>query len=859
MFRTALRNVLAHKARLLMTVLAVMLGVAFVSGTMVFTDTIGDAFQKSSAKSYENVSVAVKPGFPTGSADGSPSGASGSTDKAVRNEPPHLTQRQLETVRALPGAASATGIVSGFTAVADKDGKLIGDGWSTRGGNYSAGKDGTDARYAMTDGRAPQKPEEVALDSRTADRAGLQVGDTVRMSVDGPVMRQTVTGVFDTDDGNVAAGGSLVLFDTPTAQKLFAKPGRFEEIDVKAAPGTSQAALKAATEKALPKGTEVVTGQQLADEEAEQIASAMSGLNTGLLVFAGIALFVGTFIIANTFTMLVAQRTKELALMRAVGASRRQVTRAVLIEAFVVGLTAAVVGLVTGIGIAVGMRSLLGTTGATLPDGPLVIGPGTIVSSMVVGVAVTMLAAWLPARRASRIAPVAAMSSVHAPATAKSLVLRNTLGALLAGAGAALVLVGSGMDGKDGKLPLGAGGGLLLIGVFVLTPLLSRPVIAAAGPLLRPFGVTGKLARQNSVRNPRRTAATASALMIGLTLITGLTVIATSVQKGIDRMAADSIKADYTISMVNRVTDLSPEVAKTVSGLGDVTASSPMRNAWIEVGGESRSVTGVNPRTIAQLVNLDFTSGSAGGLGGSTVVVDDKTAENGGWKVGDTLPAVYDDKAKGALKVGGIYHGNEILEGVLVDTATLDPHLEKISDMKVLVKTADGTSAAAKDSLRKALGDNPAIKVQDRADISEEAGGVISMMLNMLYGLLAMAVIVAVLGVINTLAMSVFERSHEIGMLRAIGLDRRDVKRMVRFESLLISLFGALLGIGLGVFLGWAAGRLIAGSMDSYTMIVPWDRIAIFLGGAALVGVLAALWPARRAARLNMLTAIKAE
>ncbi|MDJ0341311.1 FtsX-like permease family protein [Streptomyces sp. H10-C2] len=846
MFRTALRNVLAHKARLLMTVLAVMLGVAFVSGTLVFTDTIGGAFKKSSAKSYENVSVAIKPGV---------TGKGNSRD----DERPHLTERQLDTVRALPGAASATGSVSGFTAVADKDGKLIGDGWTTRGGNFSAGKDGTDARYRMTDGRAPLKADEVALDTKTADRAQLQVGDTVRMSVDGPVMHQTVTGIFETDDGNVAAGGSLVLFDTPTAQQLFAKPGQYDEIDVKAAPGTSQAALKTAAEKALPKGTEVVTGQQLADDEAVRITAAMSGLNTGLLVFAGISLFVGIFIIANTFTMLVAQRTKELALMRAVGASRRQVTRSVLIEAFVVGLTAAVAGLVTGIGIAVGMRSLLGSTGATLPDGPLVVGSGTITASLVVGVAVTMLAAWLPARRASRIPPVAAMSSVHAPATTKSLVLRNTIGALLAGAGAALVIAGAGMSMDTGKMPLGAGAGLLLIGVFVLTPLLSRPVIAAAGPLLRPFGVTGKLARQNSVRNPRRTAATASALMIGLTLITGLTVIATSVQKGIDKLAADSVKADYTISMVNRATDLSPEVEKTLGGLGSVTASSPLRNAWIKVGGDNQSVTGVNTRTIDRLVNLDFTAGSTAGLGGTTVVVDDKSAKHSGWKVGDTLPTVYDDKAKGTLTIGGIYKGNDMLEGVLVDTATLDPHLAKIADMKVMVKTADGASAAAKDSIEKALGNNPAIKVQDKADISQDAGGMISMMLNMLYGLLAMAVIVAVLGVINTLAMSVFERSHEIGVLRAIGLDRRDVKRMVRFESLLISLFGALLGIGLGVFLGWAAGRLIAGSMDTYAMVLPWDRIAIFLGGAALVGVLAALWPARRAARLNMLSAIKAE
>ncbi|MDX6312811.1 MAG: putative transport system permease protein, partial [Streptomyces sp.] len=546
MFRTALRNVLAHKARLLMTVLAVMLGVSFVAGTLVFTDTIGDAFKKSSAKSHRSVSVAITPD-------------SGST---------YLSDRLLTAVRALPGTQSATGSVSGFTAVADKKGKLIGSGWSTTGAN-----DAGAAKYPMADGRAPRTSSEVALDRKTADRAGYKVGDTVRMSVDGPVLKQTVTGIFTTDDGNVAAGGSLVLFDTATAQKLFAKPGQYSEIDLKAAAGTSQAALKAEVDSVLPayaKGAGTVTGQKLADDEAKQISSSLSGFNTALLAFAGIALFVGIFIIANTFTMLVAQRTKELALLRAVGASRRQVTRSVLIEALLVGLVAGVSGLALGIGIAVGMRALLGATGATLPDGALIVQPMTVVAALAVGVGVTMLAAWLPARRAAKIPPVAAMSSVHAPATTKGLVVRNTLGAVVSAAGIALVLAATGM--KDGgNAPMGAGAALLLVGVFILTPLLSRPVIAAAGPLLRPFGITGKLARQNSVRNPRRTAATASALMIGLTLITGLTVIATSVQSAINKMATDSLKADYQISMAN-FRDLSPDVEKKLSRMDQVTA-----------------------------------------------------------------------------------------------------------------------------------------------------------------------------------------------------------------------------------------------------------------------------------------------
>jgi putative ABC transport system permease protein len=835
MFRTALRNVLAHKARLLMTVLAVMLGVSFVAGTLVFTDTIGDAFKKSSAKSHRSVSVAITPD-------------SGS---------PYLSDRLLTAVRALPGTQSATGSVSGFTAVADKKGKLIGSGWSTTGAN-----DAGAAKYPMADGRAPRTSSEVALDRKTADRAGYKVGDTVRMSVDGPVLKQTVTGIFTTDDGNVAAGGSLVLFDTATAQKLFAKPGQYSEIDLKAAAGTSQAALKAEVDSVLPayaKGAGTVTGQQLADDEAKQISSSLSGFNTALLAFAGIALFVGIFIIANTFTMLVAQRTKELALLRAVGASRRQVTRSVLIEALLVGLVAGVSGLALGIGIAVGMRALLGATGATLPDGALIVQPMTVVAALAVGVGVTVLAAWLPARRAAKIPPVAAMSSVHAPATTKGLVVRNTLGAVVSAAGIALVLAATGM--KDGgNAPMGAGAALLLVGVFILTPLLSRPVIAAAGPLLRPFGITGKLARQNSVRNPRRTAATASALMIGLTLITGLTVIATSVQSAINKMATDSLKADYQISMAN-FRDLSPDVEKKLSRMDQVTASSGLRNSMSEMGshGNTAYLTGVDAGSIGKLVRLDFSSGSLGTLGGRTAVVDSDTAKQEGWKTGETVPVVYDDGKKGRLTIGGVYKGNELLSGVLVDEATLAPHMEKVADMKVLVKTAGGPSTATKDAIEKALGDNPAVKVQDKAAISQEISSFIGLLLNILYGLLAMAVLVAVLGVVNTLAMSVFERSHEIGMLRAIGLDRSAVKRMVRLESLIISLFGAVLGIGLGVFFGWAAGQLIAGSLDTYAMVLPWARIGLFLALAALVGVLAALWPARRAARLHMLGSIKAE
>ncbi|ELS55212.1 ABC transporter permease [Streptomyces viridochromogenes] len=829
MFRTALRNVLAHKTRLLMTVLAVMLGVAFVSGTLVFTNAISAAYQKSSAKSLDHVDVAVTAAYS------------------------ELTDALLEKSAKVPGAAGAIGVVSGYTVLADKDGRPVSEAWEQRGGNYWGDKD---PRYPLTSGTAPHGKNEVAIDAETARRTGYQVGDTVRVSVGGPVMTPKIAGIFTTDDGDVTAGGSLVLFDTPTAQKLFFMTGTYNRIDVQAAPGTSQHALLTALEKALPKDrAEFSTGKALADAQAKRIDGRMSKLRQGLLAFAGISLFVGTFIIANTFTMLVSQRTRELALLRAVGASRRQVIRSVLIEAFVVGAVAGVAGLVVGIGIGAALRSLLGMLGANVPDGPLVVTSGTVVTAPAVGIVVTMLAAWLPGRRAAKIPPVAAMSSVHAKATVKSLVLRNTIGALCTGAGVAVIVAATSMGTEKGQNPMALGAVLLITGVFVLTPLLSRPLIAAAAPALRAFGVAGRLARQNALRNPRRTAATASALMIGLTLITGMTVVASSLQKATQEKVTASLRADYVVSTSG---ELSPDAQKRLARVDGVTDLSPLRNADVRLDGKIDTVIGVNGASIAKLIDLKVTD-DAFKVTGTQVAVDTASARQYGWRAGSTFTVAYEDGKKQKLTVAGLYQDTNQVAGILVDNATLTPHLSNPTATSVLLKTSDGASSAMKDKLIKALGTNPAIEVQSRQDIADVDAKLLTLMLNMLYGLLAMAVIVAVLGVVNTLAMSVVERSQEIGMLRAVGLDRRGIKRMVRLESLVISLFGGVLGIGLGVFFGWAVGELGKKDQPTFELVLPWGRLALFLVLAAVVGVLAALWPARRAARLNMLEAIKAE
>ncbi|MGW6707653.1 ABC transporter permease [Streptomyces sp. NPDC054956] len=848
MFRTALRNVLAHKARLLMTVLAVVLGVAFVSGTLVFTDTLGKSLSSQSAKSYEGVAVSV-----------TSYGQSRGDDGQKQGEP-GISQQTLDKVKAVKGVDLVSGRVSGFAGVGDENGKLIGQGWANKGSNFAPIKDGKDPRYTFTDGTGPAEDDQIALDKETAAKGKYKVGDKVRVATNGPVKEYALTGVFTTEDGSVNAGGSLVLFDTAVAQQLYLKPGYFQELSVSAKAGTSADQLLSEIKPLLGgDSTKAQTGAQLAADQAKEIERGMSGMNTMLLMFAFISLFVGVFLIYNTFTMLVTQRTKELALLRAVGANRGQVMRSVLAEALVVGLVSAAIGLVTGVGLAVAMRSLMDSLGAKIPAGDLVVAPTTIVAALVIGVLVTVLAALVPAWRTGRIAPVAAMGSAHLPATAKSLVLRNIIGSVLGLIGVGLVMLGVSM-GSDGRMVIGGGAFFLLLGLIVLLPLLSRPVISALRPpLQKVFGVPGKLAAQNALRNPRRTAVTAASLAIGLTLVTALSVIGITMGKAVDRMSTDKIKADYKVSMNGGIGSLDKSVAETLAKAPGVKAVSPQTAGSLKIGEEFRSASGVNPAAIGDMLNIDVISGSLSSLGKGEVAVADKTADKAKLSVGSTLEVTYDDGQKGSLKVGAVYKDMEgLLSPYVLDDKILAAHSEDQYIPEVYVNTG-GESKAGEKAILDALGNNPAIGIATQQDMRNEMGGMVNMALNIMYGLLGMALIISVLGVVNTLAMSVFERKQEIGMLRAIGLDRSRVKNMIRLEAVVISLFGAILGIGVGVFLAWAVGTTFSKSIPDYALVIPYDRIGIFLLLAGVVGVLAAMWPARSAARLNMLTAIKTE
>ncbi|MFJ5226697.1 ABC transporter permease [Streptomyces sp. NPDC088400] len=856
MLRTALRNVFAHKARLVMTALAVMLGVAFVSGTLVFGDTVTQALRGASAKNLQDVAVSVQ-------AESEWDSGNAADDRRSTA----LTSDLADRVRAVPGVTSLRPVVNGAATLAAKDGRPLNadNSWQNLAANYAPDtpRGDRDSLFPVSAGRGPTAGGEIALDRRTAEKAGYGIGDSVRFATEGPALTKRLVGTVDTDDPRVTAGGTLALFDTRTAQQLFLRAGQFDELAIGSAPGTDNQELAGKIRELLPaEGVTATSGAQLADEQAEQIAEDTKGLTRILLGFAGIALFVGVFIIANTFTMLIAQRSRETALLRAVGASRRQVVRAVLIEAGLLGLGASAAGFGLGLGIATGLRPLLNASGAGLPDGPLVISTDAFVWSLVVGVGVTVLAAWLPSRKAAKIAPVEALSTVDQAPPKRGMVLRNSLGVLLTGAGVLIMLyVSTRKDGADANLISAVLGSVLtMTGMIVIAPLLSGPLIRLAGAVTtRLFGVTGKLAKENALRNPRRTAATASALMIGLTLITALSVTGSSTEAALKEAAVRGLTADYKVSNAG-FGGIDPALGAKVAKVPGVTETAPVASSTLGARGTYATLTGADPRRLGTVSDLTFSSGSLADIGPGRIAISDELAKETGLSKGDTFQGAlgFDDEKK-KLTVVGVYQQTRAVDDAMGTLDDVLPYADGGKLDSILVKAASGPNTSGLDQdIREALGNSPLLQVQNQEQLTKAESGEVDTMLNMMYGLLAMAVVIGVLGVINTLAMSVFERTREIGLLRAIGLDSRGVKQMVRLESVVISLFGAALGIGTGIFLAWACGSLTGSSLSQYEIVLPWARLGLFLLLGLAIGGLAALWPARRAARLNMLRSINA-
>ncbi|WP_033291039.1 ABC transporter permease [Amycolatopsis jejuensis] len=814
MFRQAFRSIVAHRARVLLPTLGVVLGVAFVVGSLLYGAAVRTSVERAQARAQSDVAVNVQPSHldtPLG-------------DDVVRQ------------LRAVPGVAQVRPIADGRAFLVGKDGAIVGRPERAGGVSYDPG------RYPLRSGQAPVGQYQVALDEFTAQRAGYQVGDQVRVIVNGVVRQVKLTGVFAAEDARLAGGGALVAFDLKTASAQFSPtPGGYTAVDLVAKPGVSQDAVATSVRATLPDTFDARTGAAL------NSAPADDKLTTILLLFAAVALFVAVFLVANMFTMLAAARARENALLRAVGATRRYVLRSVLAEAAVLGVVATALGYALGIGVA----HLL-NRGFSVVNGPgvplQVFSAGAVAAALGVGVGVTMIAAYVPARRAAAVPPIAALRAGLAP-TAKSLRRRNLIGVLVCLLGA--VTTAAGTETQD-LLYLGAP--LFVVGLIVLTPWLSLGLTKLLrGPLTRLYGVRGTLAVENIRRSPRRTAATAASLMIGLAVCAAVTVGIASVAAKDAKDVKTGDKADVTVTAV-AFADLSSGTTADIAKVPGVRAVSPLTPVSIKLAERKYlNLTAVDPGSVKEFLRLTVTEGSLDRLADG-IAVSTATAREYDLKVGSEVSGPI--QVLGAadrpvsVPVVAIYDAPE--SAGLKALIPVQRVPEAASPQSILVKAGPGQDPGAlRKQIQQALA-NPVLTVQTKAEAAEAASSQAESFLTILYALLSVSVLIGALGVVNTMTMSTMERVREIGLLRAVGLGRRQVGSVLRGESVITSMLGAVIGLFAGCALG-AAGVL---SMKGLPLVMPWAQLGIFVLMTVVIGILAALWPARTAARIPILTAI---
>lgn len=838
MRRVALRNLAAYRVRLAATVLAVVLGTAFIAGSFVFTDTLHRAFDSIFAGVARGVDVQVS-----------------AEDRGGSGVPEDYAAR----IAALPGAASVSPTVSGPVVLVAADGTPVQTGGAPSiGAAYDPAAPGPADHYLA--GRPPAAPGEAAVNAGAAAAAGLHAGDRTRVLVPAHgLVDVAITGVYAPAAGGGDTGGLVrVEFAAAQARELFTDGTHVASLEVVAAPGTAPEALREAVARALPAEPplRVETGAQVRARVQGALDDALRFVNYFLFAFGAIALLAGTFIIYNTFAMIVAQRLRELALLRAVGASARQIRRSVLAEAALVGALGSAAGLAIGVGLAYGLRAVLGAADLGLPRGDLAVSPRTAALTLGVGIAVTLASAWVPARRAAAIPPVAAMraefAGEHAP-----LRRRITVGAAGLAIAAAAMAGGAFLDTtKAAASVVGAGAALALVCALLVSPAAAPPVIRALGAVpARVFGPAGRLARTNAVRNPRRTAATGFALTLGLMLVTTIAVFGASARASVDSLIDTGIRADFVLTGVGRA-GLPPravDAAAAAPGVGAVVRFHPVSARY---GDEQ--VTGLAASgPVAGLFRLEITAGTAD-LAGDGMLVSTEEADARGWHPGSTVEFTGPDGTVARSVVRGVYApGPALGDWILGDEAyrRLVPRLAR-RDVLVLVGDAPGAAPAdVRAALTAATDPYLVVQVQDRDQFRGEQAQQIDQMLAVLYALLALAVVIAVLGIVNTLALSVVERRREIGMLRAIGAQRAQVRRTVYLESTLIAVYGAVAGVALGLAVGAAFVHALRGEGID-TLAVPWGQALAVLAASGVLGVAAAVWPAARAARTDPLTAI---
>ncbi len=905
MLRVTLKNLFAKKFRLVLTSLAVVLGVAFMSGTFVLTDTIGQVFDELFADVNRGVDVAVrarpafdeKAGGPGSQEVREPVSSPGGP--TCTSQSPPDPGSLLETVCGVDGVREAQGSVQGFALVAKlkKNGQpgepVQPSGPPTLGVTWGADRElsqafGGDGRAEV--GHRPRGPDQVALDEVTAEDAGITKAAVRRCADSGDCADARahinflqhepvdfdVVGIFKFGSAGNLAGATLAAFDIPTAQEMMNRVGQFDVIRIAGDEGVAQTQLQRSVREAVrgfddPR-LEVLTGEQLAQDTSDEIRDNLSFFNTFLLVFAIIALFVGAFIIYNTFSIIVAQRARELGLLRALGASGGQVTGSVAIEAFVVGLLSSILGLGLGILVAIGLQALMRAIGFGLPSGSLVIEPRTIIISLVVGTVITFVSAIAPARRAARVAPMAALrTDMGLPSSGRR---RYGIGAALGLLGIVFVVLG--FVGVGESFPggvaaaVGIGAAMVFVGVAMLSPLIAVPTARFLGWVpAKVRGMSGVLARENAVRNPRRTASTAAALMIGIAIVAVVAIFASSIKTTLSDVLESDVRAEFSLASTGGgFVPVPPEAAEAIRDDSALAGSAvtEFRFGQFELDGDTQALIGVNTN-LNRTINVDPSSGAnekwtqGGGFLLFEDVYDDLSDAE---KRAGELQVRYPDTPRGetvAVPIAGTFaEKGAIGNDYLLAMRDYAPHYEStdLGDVFVSVKLPAGMSISeGRRDLERVLEPFPSIEVQDQQEFKEAQEAQIDQFINLIYVLLALAIGIALMGIINTLLLSVLERTRELGLLRAVGMSRKQMGRMVRYESLIIAIFGSLLGLVLGVAFGVA--MVLALSSEGITLGLPIGTLVIFVVLAGILGWIAGSWPARRAAHLDVLRAIEAQ
>jgi len=864
MWKTTIRGLLARKVRLALTALSVLLGVSFVAGTYVLTDTLDASFQTFFQETVEGIDVVVRPRAPFGG-DG---------------ERERMPAAEIPRVRRVDGVASAHGFLEDYAQFVDADGDAIQNGGAPTIGITWAQDRQADGPLRLVaarprrggcvgpnaQGRPPRADGEVAMDVGTARAHGFRIGDRVDVLLDGPKESFCIVGLFGFGERNEALAVTFAAFDLATAQRVFGAPGLVDAINVVAAPAARDRQLVGAIRGELGSAYEVTLASEFAADRSSEFTEFFGLLTQLLLGFAAIGLVVGAFIIFNTFAILVAQRTREFGLLRAMGAGGRQVVVAVIVEAGIVGVIASVLGLAAGIGLAAFLMAVMAEAGFNVPEGSLVVLDRTIIAAVGVGVIVTVASSVIPAVRAARIPPIAAINDLREDRP-RPFRRRRVIGTVLTAASVPCLIVGidrsrAALDVTTEIWLVALGALLLFFGTVVLLATFARPLAGFLGRPLRALGISGTLARGNAMRNPRRTSATASALVVGLALVGLVAIFGESAKASVERAVDRGIRADFILK-AQQFAGFSPQVAERLRGLPELDAVAAFRFGNVRVELNEETVAGADPRQLAKVVDLRIVRGSIENIGDSGVLVSRDAADQYALRVGD-IRAVQFQRGFLTLRVAGIYEQEDFTGGLPISFVVAQPAYERgfgpdDQDSLVYVSARDGDIAAARRTIEEALGDDfPNIDVLTREQYKDEQERAIDRFLAVTVALLLLAEIIAVLGIVNTLALSVFERTRELGLLRAVGTSRRQIRRMVRGESVIVALMGGVVGTVIGVIWGYVFTTSLE-SQGITEVKVPVTQLVVFIVLSMLAGVVAALYPAWRASRLDVLEAIATE